>query len=46
MCYNTCTSFNFNPMTGEDKCKLKKGTTCPMDEEETTEEEEGEPCEK
>ncbi len=46
VCYNSCSHFSFNPMTGEDKCTLKKGETCPMDEEETTDEEEGEPCEK
>lgn len=42
MCYNSCQYFHFNPMTGDDKCTLPKGEDCPMDEEETTEEEEGE----
>jgi hypothetical protein len=45
MCFNSCSYLNFNPKDGEDKCRLPEGGTCPMDEEETTEEE-GESCEK
>ena len=42
MCYNSCSYFSFNPMVGDGKCTLPKAEVCPMDEEETTEEEEGE----
>ncbi len=41
MCFNSCEFLNFNPNPGEDKCKLPSDGDCPMDEEETTEEEEG-----
>lgn len=37
MCYNDCPHFRFNPMTGEDRCTLKKGEQCP---EETEDDEE------
>jgi hypothetical protein len=45
MCYNDCTHFHFNPMTGEDRCSLPKKEICPQepeDEEEESEDEETE----
>ncbi len=38
MCYNTCNHAKFNPLEGEGSCSLPSNKTCPMDEEETTEE--------
>jgi hypothetical protein len=46
MCFNSCSYAKFNPLEGEGSCTLPSDKTCPMDEVETTEEEEGEPCEK
>lgn len=31
MCYNSCSWFHFNPMTGLDKCSLPKHSRCPED---------------
>ena len=46
MCFNSCESFKFSPLEGEGECTLPKDADCSMDEEETTEEGEGESCEK
>lgn len=40
MCYNNCNNAKFNPVEGEGSCSLPEDEICPMDEEETTEEEE------
>jgi hypothetical protein len=29
MCYNNCQYSSFNPITGEDRCRLPKGAQCP-----------------
>ena len=33
MCYNDCSHFHFNPMTGDDRCSLPSHSRCPDDDE-------------
>ena len=42
MCFDSCNNFKFNPLEGDGSCTLPKDGNCPMEEEETTEEGEGE----
>ena len=37
MCYNSCSFFKFNPMTGDDSCSLPKDDLCPDEEDEMEE---------